>query len=383
MEKSEPQAGYRDSIENLAFEPTGLETNLLRRGEYVRLPSPQKSVDEEPTRGRRRRPISLKADLDVPKSPVRDTKKSQAKKARQGEKAGESGRRKRPIRLKADLDTAKAPVLDANQTQGETPRQRKKASDSGRRRRPITLKGELDSWDVPSTKETPAKEARQRKEVGEPPSQEKASVEASASPAMPTVDDTPAPSPAPSTMGNATASPFEAWLSWAQMHRRLLLVVGLSFIAGIMFRGWFIGEESPAPSQITKSRPVVPDPVPSQTMDSAPSALRPAPESTRSQRQQVPNSGYSPGVYSQPTPPMGDYPPQEPVYPDPRYDGARPPQYPSARSPNRGWDDYGYQTMPRTPSASPQWQPQTTPGYQNPMQQRRFNPWTYEGQQYP
>lgn len=147
--------------------------------------------------------------------------------------AGESSKRRRPIALKAGLDITKSNVADSQNSQGRKTRQTKKAGELGRRRRPIALKAGLNiaESNAPYKKKTPA--------------------EANTSADTQAFHDTPAPVRLPK--GGPSANLSELCFSWVERRRRLLLVVSLSFIFGTLFHSWFVPDESAAPNQITDS----------------------------------------------------------------------------------------------------------------------------------
>ena len=362
MEKSKVQNDDIDSNEYLAFEYVTLESNLLREQEYPDLPSPTPIKDAVES-GERRRPITLKADLGTAKSAVPTTKKTQAKKARQTKETNESGRRRRPITLKADLDTAKPDVPATKKTQAKKARQTKKINESGRRRRPITLKADLDTAKpaVPATKKTQVKKTRHRKDASGPQINKKVSVEAKPTAETPNFYDT--PTTIPSLTIDTITNYSQFFFSWAIKHQRLLLVVVLSFISGILFHGWFVPDELPAPNQVT---------------DSDQAAHPSVSEKTDYGTRLGPNSGYVSDSSSHSNPAASGYPPEYELYRNPSH-GSPWPQRPSSQNPNYWQGDYGHQMTPQTPSTDPWRGPagQTAPDYgQRTIQ--KYIPWSYK-----
>ena len=328
MEKSKIQDVHIDSNEYLAFEYKTLESDFLHQQEYTDCPS-STPVNYARESGKCRRPITLKADLNITKSDVGDTQKTQGKKTHQTKKASEPGRRKRPIALKADLD--------------------------------------LTNSNVPNKKKTRGKKTRYRKKTIEPRLEKKASTDADISADTQTFNDTPAPVRSPK--GGPSANLPEFCFSWVKRHRRLLLIVGLSFISGILFHSWFGPDEPAAPSQLT---------------DTGQAAWQSMLERSDSGPQSVPNPGNVSDTNTPPSHAINGYPPKHQVYRNPSYSSTWPQQRTSSQNPNYGWSDHGHQMTPRTPS-TPLWRDpggQAAPSYQRPKRQMH-TPWSYNFQQYP
>ncbi len=283
--------------------------------------------------------------------------------------AGESGKRRRPIALKADLDITKSSVADTQNNQGRKTRQTKKAGELGRRRRPIALKADLNNAEsnAPYKKKVQGKKTRYCKKTIETRINKKVPAEANTSADTQAFHDTPAPVRLPK--GSPSANLSELCFPWVIRHRRLLLVVGLSFISGILFHSWFVPDESAASNQIT---------------DSGQAAQQSVLERTDNGPQPVPNPGNVSDTNTLPSHAIRGYPPKHQAYRNPSNGSTWPQQRPSSQNLNYEWSDYGHQTTQQTPSSVPWRDPggQATPGYQKPTRQR-YTPWSYNFRQYP
>ena len=285
------------------------------------------------------------------------------------ERIGESGKRRRPIALKADLDITKSNVADTLNSQGRKTRQKKKAGDSDKRRRPIALNADLNITEssVPNKKKTQGEKTRYSKKTIEPRIKIKVPAEANTCADTQAFYDTHAPVRLPQGVPSANLS--ELCFSWVKRRRRLLLVVGLSFISGILFRSWFAPDEPAAPNQVTYSGQAAQKSVLDRT-DNGP--------------QSAPNPGIVADSNTLPSHAINGYPPKHQVYRNTSNGNTWLQQAPSSQNPNYEWREYGHQTTQQTPSSLSWRDPggQATPGYQKPTRQR-YTPWIYNFQQYP
>ena len=161
---------------------------------------------------------------------------------------------------------------------------------------------------------------------------------------------------------------FELCICWVKRRRRLLSIVGLSFVSGILFHSWFVPDQISAPSQLT---------------DSGKTAQQSVRGRTDYEPQPALNSGNVSGTNSQSSQAISGYPPERRAYRNPSYGSMWPQQYPSSQYPNYEWNDYGHQTTPRTPSTAPWRDPggHATPAYQMPTRPK-YTPWSYNFQLY-
>ena len=380
MEKTESRDDHADSSERFAFEPAIAKPNLLGKVSYTDFKPPNDDGDDTAGISPRRRPIRLKADLGVTKTGTADSKKPQVKKGRQKKKPSDSGRRHRPIQLKADVALATGDASNEKQAETKTLPAQKQRTKPAKSRRSIKLKADGAVSAGISEPSQPQRRAVKKKSTPAPQTEAKAPDSVRARKAAPVRAD------ASVAAKESTEIPglevLEPLLAWVRPRRRLLFIVGLSFISGILVHSW-LTPEPPGPTQATEPAQTTQQ----ETIERPASVTQPAP---------APKDEYD--FYSPPTPGSGGYLQQDQGYRAPTYGSARQqnqayrdPEYGYARQPQRAFSQYpnqdqrnlDYPTIPQTPLSST-WRPRAD---QPPTDNRygtyqKYNPWAPREPQY-
>ena len=366
MEKTDIRENHTDSSDHFAFESAIVESKLFRNVEYADLPPPNDDVAESDKISHRRRPIALKAGLGVTKADVADSKKPRERATRR-KKIGESGRRHRPIQLKADVGVINKDAPETKSVKKKTSPEGKKPVKPKRDRRSIRLKGD-DGIAKTSTTDTEKSQEKpvQSKKTNTPGTEKKTSVTAKTRKASPVRADALMP-PAKTPVEIPSLDELEPLFSWVKSRQRLLVIIALSFTAGILVHSW-LTPETPEPTKATESSQ--PD---QQSATQAP-ALATPPTSRPTTAAEI---------YSQPTPANGSYQQPNQRYRDPSYDSARAQQRPYSQYPPQDRGEFNYPTRPQTPLSStwrpPAGQPSTDNRY---GVRQKYNPWTPREPQY-
>ena len=359
------------------------------------LPAPNRGTGKG---GFARRPIALRSErpiipteageqgIEVPASTGRRRKSAKAAPRATG---------RRPIGLKSDLVIADSAASRAGGPQGTKAARNRRAGEAAAKRRlakSTAAPAVAKQGDVSGAVKTRSVKAPQARKPAQAKARAKAPARGRARQEAPAAREAPAP--------RQQVSPGTEFVqvlgAWARQRWRLLLVIGLSFIAGSVFQSWFLGPEAPPPGA-SGPAPAVPAPKPRVT------EARPAPK-----RQAVPRQGPASGFYAPPQ--VG--PPQEGAWSTPGYTGGGwtqrsqaspypsrrpdtsqypperpeisqyPPRQPAAPPyPDYRWGAPAYQV----PGASP-WQPYTArPATPRPpaRAKQQYNPWAPRPQRYP
>jgi hypothetical protein len=322
---------------------------------------------------------------------------------RKANRSAPRGPGRRPIGLKSHLVIADPATSSAEKPKGTKTVRSKRAGESGAKRRrakstaapTIAKKG-----DVSGTMKTRGVKARQARKPARPKARTKAPVQGRTRQKAPAASDT--LTPAPKHQASPGAEIFDALGAWARQRWRLLLIVGLSFIAGSVFHARFLAQGPSAPSAVVPAE--APSAVPAREPRVSPAKPAPKPEPVPRResvsgfyapplgRPSQSEAGYAPGYAGEwgQQPPAYQYPPRRPdasQYP-PGQPGVSqyPPRQPAvSQYPDYRWSEPGYQGMPQTSGASP-WRPYATPPAAPAPRARakqQYNPWAPRPQRYP
>jgi hypothetical protein len=377
MERTSLQHGHTDSNRPSAF---------------ADLPASKKDTGEGGKRGIARRPIRLRSDWPITPGDVPDVGIPLVAKTDRRRKANQSAPRspgKRPIGLKSGLVIAGPATSGAEKPQGTKTARSKRAGESGAKRRRAKAKSApaiAKKGDLSEVMKTRGVKARQARKPARPKARTKTPVQGRPRQKAPGANDTSAP--APKHQGSpATTEVLGALGAWARKRWRLLLIIGVSFIAGSVFHGWFMSEGPSAPSA------VAPAEAPSATPAREPrvSEAGPAPKHEPVPHREPVSGFYAPSVAAsggRPSqgpagrapsyadrggqqPPAPQYPPQQPAASQYAPEQPAASQYRDYR-----WSEPGYQGMSQTPGANP-WRPSgapPAPAHRNRAKQQ-YNPW--------
>lgn len=313
----------------------------------------------------RRRPITLMANLETAQLSSPSSKNAPVKKTSRTKNASESNNPQRLKSLKTRLADSPPENQDAKKTPPKVVHESKDSSEKDRSRHTITLlKTELidDTSSVLHSHKTPVQTGHQEKKSGGLEVKNNLSTDANAHAETATIDS-PA---AAASVEHPAANVWATWFSWITTHRRLLLIVAISFVSGILVSSWFGPGEPPAPRQ--------------GVADSAQSVPLPVSENVPYQ-QPAQSTAYYNGAHSRSASESHGYPVYRQSYGDPHYGRSKPQQRTSTQYSDRAWDNHNAGQVPQTTSASPWRQPdsQTTDQY-NKAQRPRYAPWSGHSQ---
>jgi hypothetical protein len=395
MERTSLQHGHTDSSRPQAF------------GD---LPAPQRDTGGGGKRGIARRPIGLRSDRPIAPGDIPDVSIPMVPKTDRRRKPNQSAPRspgRRPIGLKSALVIAGPATSGAEKPQGTKTVRSNRAGESGAKRSRAKAKSApaiAKKGDLSEAMKTRGVKARQARKPARPTARTKTPVQGRTRQKAPGANDTSAP--APKHQGSpATAQVLGALGAWARERWRLLLIIGVSFIAGSVFHGWFMSEGPSAPSAVAPAEapsatparePRVSEagaapkhePVPHGEAVSgfyAPSVAAPGGRPSQGPAARAPS--YAGGGGQQP--PAPQYPPQQPAasqYPPQQPAASQyPPQQPAASQyRDYRWSEPGYQGMSQTPGANPRHPTGAppAPAHRNRAKQQ-YNPWAPLPQRYP
>lgn len=312
-----------------------------------------------------RRPITLMANLEAAQLSSPGSKNAPAKKTSRTKNASESSHPQRPKSLKTRLADSTPENQDANKTPPKVVHETKHRSEKDRSRPTISLlKTEViddTSSVLRHSPKTPVQTRHQEKKSGGLEVKNNMSTDANVHDETATFD-----SPAAASVEHPAANVWATRFSWIKTHRRLLLIVAISFVSGILVSSWFGPGEQPAPRQ--------------GVADSGQSVPLPAAENVPYQ-QPAQSAAYYNGAHSLSAPESHGYPVYRQSYGNPYSGRSKPQQRSSTQYSDRAWDNHNAGQVPQTSSASPWRQPdsQKTDPY-NKAQRPRYAPWSEHSQ---